>query len=114
MIEFYFVQIKKKYTYKIRYLLFYIDEKKNLQRIKIFVTPRTLYKTNWKCDNTKNRTKNEMEKYNTIFLVSCQIFAIRLQYVLCLRFDKNPVIEYRKKFKYHKPVSFTEICSIVN
>lgn len=80
MIEFYFVQIKKKYTYKIRYLLFYIDEKKNLQRIKIFVTPRTLYKTNWKCDNTKNRTKNEMEKYNTIFLVSCQIFAIRFMF----------------------------------
>lgn len=43
------------------------------------------------------------------------LFLVKfLQYVLCLRFDKNPVIEYRKKFKYHKPVSFTEFCSIVN
>lgn len=61
MIEFYFVQIKKKKNgkKKIKYLLFYIGEieKKNLQRIKIFVIPRILYKTNWKCDNTKNRTK---------------------------------------------------------
>lgn len=38
-----------------KYLLFYIGEieKKNLQRIKIFVIPRILYKTNWKCDNAK-------------------------------------------------------------